>query len=64
MYNRNTDVHDSNMRVRGYWKYATSNGVSATPTAFVNGVQLTDEPFTVADWEALFNGMFATKMEL
>lgn len=32
------------------WKYAVSRGVSGTPTAFVNGIQLQNFPGTVNDW--------------
>lgn len=41
------DVYNANMNVRAMWKYATSKGVSGTPTAFVNGVKLDNEPSTV-----------------
>ena len=40
------------MRTRTSWKYATSLGVNGTPTVFVNGVELTNAPFSEQDWES------------
>ena len=44
----NQDGHWSDWRTRETWKYATSKGVSGTPTIFVNGVKLTRIPSSVA----------------
>ena len=35
---------------RAFFKYASSSGVSGTPTAFVNGVMLDSVPRTVNSW--------------
>jgi protein-disulfide isomerase len=35
---------------RDFFKYASSNGVSGTPTAFINGVMLDSVPRTVNAW--------------
>ena len=39
--------HQSNERVREYWKYGTSIGVNGTPTAFINGVKMESAPWLV-----------------
>ena len=44
LYDRQNDKHNTNMRVRYLWKYSTAMGVNGTPTAFVNGVAVTDTP--------------------
>ena len=44
------DTHNSNERVREFWKYSTSIGVSGTPTGFINGVKMTSLPNTYQDW--------------
>ena len=39
-----TGGHMSNWRVREFWKYGASIGISATPMAYVNGVKLDGYP--------------------
>ena len=41
-----------NFATRVSWKFATYNGVSGTPTVFLNGVEV-DAPTSVAGWENL-----------
>ena len=38
------DTNHSNTRVREFWKYGTSVGISGNPQALVNGVMLEDYP--------------------
>ena len=61
LYDRNTDVHNSEWRIREMWKYATAKGVNATPTVFINGVHVDAVPFSVDDWMALLNQIYATQ---
>lgn len=35
---------------RDFFKYAASNGISGTPTAYINGVKLDNVPRTVNTW--------------
>ena len=57
LYSSN-DTHNTNSRVREMWKYSASNGISATPQAFVNGVLLEDYPESVEEWKELFDGLY------
>ena len=50
LYDRDTDIYNTNMNVRAMWKYATSKGVSGTPTAYINGVRLDSLPSSVNQW--------------
>jgi hypothetical protein len=50
VYNSTADTHNSEMRTRYMWKYATSRGTSATPTAYVNGVQIQNWPEDQLAW--------------
>ena len=58
LWDRNKDTHNSNWRVREYWKYGASIGVAGTPVTFINGVKLDNTPSSLADWEALFATFF------
>ena len=44
IYDRDTDVHNTEMKTRYIWKYGSAKGVSGTPTAFINGVKLDSFP--------------------
>ena len=44
LFDRQNDVHDTEMKTRAIWKYGSAKGVSATPTAFINGVKLDSFP--------------------
>ena len=50
LYNRDTDIYNTNMNVRAMSKYGTSKGVSGTPTAYINGVRLDSMPNSVNQW--------------
>ena len=64
LYNKDKDAHNTDNRVREMWKYGASNGVSGTPTIFINGVKLDAEPAPVEEYDALFKSiMFPKKME-
>jgi hypothetical protein len=52
------DTHNSNTRVREFWKYGTSVGMSGTPQAFVNGVMLEEYPTSAEEWMAIFNDLY------
>lgn len=44
------------MNTRVSWKYATTRGVSGTPTFFVNDINVpADSTWTLAQWQALIN---------
>ena len=45
LYDWGTDTHNSEMRTRYMWKYSASQGVSATPSLAVNGIQVQEPPF-------------------
>ena len=59
LYDRATDKHNSNIRVREFWKYGMALGVSGTPTVFVNGVKVVDAPTTLETWTAFIEAMYA-----
>ena len=40
------------------WKYAMAQGVSGTPTAFINGVRLDNMPTTVDKWMKYLNYVY------
>ena len=44
LYDRENDVHNTEMGTRDIWKYGSAKGVSGTPTAFINGVKLDSFP--------------------
>lgn len=54
----NQDTHNSESRTRYMWKYATSKGVSGTPSAFVNGVLLQEIPSDVSSWMSLLQDVY------
>ena len=58
LYDRENDAHDTEDRVRGYFKYGASIGISATPQAYVNGVMLDQYPTSVDEWKDVFNSLF------
>ncbi len=45
LYDWGTDTHNSEMRTRYNWKYSASQGVDATPSLAVNGIQIQEPPF-------------------
>ena len=57
LYSSN-DAYNTNMNTRAMWKYATSKGVSGTPSAFVNGVPLDNVPSDVAGWLDVLNAVY------
>ena len=57
------DSHQSNNRVREFWKYGASIGLSGTPAAFVNGVMLDDYPQSADEWKVLFESLYPSKDE-
>ena len=52
------DAHNSEMRTRTMWKYAVSRSVSGTPSVFVNGVLLENNPFTAQGWLDLVQELY------
>jgi len=52
------DSHDSNKRTKANWEYGASIGVTGTPTAYVNGVELNNYPGNVGIWEDLFKDLY------
>lgn len=46
---------------RDFFKYASSNGVSGTPTAFVNGVMLDSIPNSVNKWLLLLEQVYQSQ---
>ena len=50
--------YETNLNTRAMWKYAASKGVSGTPTAFINGVRLENEPSTVFGWMHELNSIY------
>ena len=50
IYDRDSDVHDTEMKTRTIWKYGAAKGVSGTPIAFINGVKLDSFPASKEDW--------------
>ena len=61
LYDRDTDVHDSESKTRAIWKYGAARGVSGTPTAFVNGARLDSIPSTPEGWVDLINSVYASQ---
>ena len=53
------DPHQCEDKTRAIWKYGASKGVSGTPTAFINGVQLDSFPADSKAWLDLFNELQA-----
>ena len=45
LYSWDTDTHNSEMRTRYMWKYSASQGIAATPSMAVNGVEIQEPPF-------------------
>ena len=54
---QSNDVHQTNSRVREFWKYGASIGLSGTPSAFINGVMLDEYPKSIDDWKSLFENL-------
>jgi hypothetical protein len=53
LFDRRNDSHNSEMRVRYQWKYGIAEGVTATPSLFVNGVQVQRMPATADEFHKL-----------
>jgi hypothetical protein len=47
------------MRTRYMWKYCVSSQGFGTPTVFVNGIHLNNNPGTVDEWMTLLNDVYA-----
>ncbi len=45
LFNYKIDTHGSEMRTRYNWKYSAYQGISATPSLAVNGVEIQEPPF-------------------
>ncbi len=58
LYSWDTDHHNSEMRTRYNWKYSASQGVSATPSMAVNGIQLQEPPFDAKSLLKLLNDVY------
>ena len=50
VYDRTTGTHNSERRLRNMYDYADHRGVCSTPSAFVNGVKLSNMPSTGEEW--------------
>ena len=61
LYDRSTDVHQTERGMRAIWKYGAAKGVSGTPTAFINGVKLDSFPSSTQEWLDLLNGVYASQ---
>jgi len=46
------------MRVRYNWKYAASNGVAATPSLAVNGIEIQEPPFDAKSMMKLLTDVY------
>lgn len=40
------------------WKFAMAQGISGTPTAFMNGAKLDNMPTTTAKWMRYLNSVY------
>ena len=57
-------THNTDQRVRGYWKYATSIDINATPSVYMNGVNMGgDAPYTTQDWTGYLTYMYPAQKE-
>ena len=61
IYDRDSDIHDTEDKLRMMWKYATALSVTGAPIAFVNGVKLISNPSTVEGWLSLLNYLYNTQ---
>lgn len=59
LYDYDTDTHNSEMRGRYMWKYSTNQGVSSTPSAFINGVMVQVYPGGPDDWMQILNDIIS-----
>ena len=65
LYDWDTDKHDSEMRTRYSWKYSASQGVYATPSMSVNGIQVQEPPFDAQSMLQLLKDVYnAQKVKL
>ena len=55
LYDRDSDVHDTEMKTRAIWKYGAARGISGTPTALINGAKLDTIPATTDGWLQLLD---------
>lgn len=53
-----------NEATRISWKYGCSRGVTGTPSHFVNGLSVDADSFTLAQWTALLDPLFANASAL
>ena len=58
LYDWDTDTHNSEMRTRYMWKYSAQEGVSATPSLSVNGVQIQEPPFDAGSMMKLLQDVY------
>lgn len=55
------DPYNTNQNTRAMWKFGTSNGISGTPSALVNGVLLQTVPDTVSGWMDILNSVYQSQ---
>ncbi len=58
LYDRDTDVHNTEMNTRAIWKYGAAKGVFGTPLAYVNGAKLDYFPTSSAGWIGLLTDVY------
>ena len=61
IYDRDNDVHDTEMKTRTIWKYGAAKGVSGTPKAFINGVMLDSFPSSSEDWISTLQAVYESQ---
>mmetsp|Transcript_10532 Transcript_10532/g.16111 ORF Transcript_10532/g.16111 Transcript_10532/m.16111 type:complete len:227 (-) Transcript_10532:72-752(-) len=58
------DIHNSNTRVRQFFKYAMQSDISWTPSIKINSVKIYDNPGSVQEWMDMLDSLYNVNGEL
>ena len=60
-YDRDKDIHNTEDKLRGMFKYATSVSANNIPAVFVNRVKLDTNPSSVQGWMEILNSLYESQ---
>ena len=62
-YDKEKDIHNTEEKLRGMFKYATSVSANNIPAVFINRVKLDTNPSSVQGWMELLNSLYESQWQ-